>query len=131
VIEDETQQTVNEPGAEDAAPPDIPEEPDARDQRIRELEIQTNRLAAAAKFQLPADLHEFITAEDAPGALAQAEKLAARLKPKSDLPSAGGRNPIQNAGYPLGEAQYRDDQERFDAMRSRVPALNNRVLRSH
>lgn len=113
------------------------------ERRAKTLEVHSVRTAAAARHGLPDDLIEFITAEEEAGALAQAEKLASRMsrpkpedsgprselsgaKPASGLPQAGGRNPA-NGGE---QAARLGDQERFDAMRRAVPALNNRVLRS-
>ena len=98
------------------------------EERARMLEVRSIRASAAAQHGLPRDLHEFITAEDEAGALEQAEKLA-KLKAGSEtapaLPPAGGRNPA-NAG---DQAAKRDEQQRFDGLRARVPALNQRVLR--
>jgi len=95
------------------------------DLRARTLEIKGIRAAAAAAHALPESLREFITAEDEAGAFAQAQKLAAGLKPKPDLPPSGGRNPA-NGGE---QAALLDEKQRFDAMRRKVPALNSRVLR--
>ena len=93
------------------------------------------RSAAAAAHGLPAELHEFLTAEDETGALAQAEKLAASLSAGTDgkpdnrkppaLPPAGGRNPA-NGGE---QAARLEEQHRFETLRQKVPALNSRVLR--
>jgi hypothetical protein len=127
--------------------------------QVRELQIQVARLSAAAKHRLPADLVEFITAEDEAGAMSQAEKLAAigeapkgypapalregtgRLQEIGKAPSgypapgegqaltlppSGGRNPV-NGGE---QAARLDEERRFDALRGRVPALGNRILRS-
>ncbi len=93
--------------------------------RARGLEVQTIRTRAAARHSLPEELHEFITADDEAGALAQAEKLAARLKPSQGLPQSGGRNPA-NSGE---QARKQDEQERFSDLKGRVPQLNNRMLR--
>lgn len=97
---------------------------EAAEKRAKELEIQHVRTKAAARYALPDDLHEFITAEDEPGALAQAEKLAAKLKPATGLPGAGGRQPANasDAGAKANEA------ERFGEMQSRVPSLRGRVV---
>ncbi len=134
---------------ENAAKIAIPSEVDqlkaqlaASERRAKTLEIKGIRASAAATHGLAEDLHEFITAEDEAGALAQAEKLATRLigagqalgggqapvgaKNLSPLPPAGGRNPA-NGGE---QAARLDEKERFDAMRQKVPALNNRVLRN-
>ena len=94
------------------------------ERRIREMEVQNLRARAAAHHRLPEELYEFITAEDEEGAQAQAEKLAARLKPKVDLPPAGGRNPANG----VEGAERQGEQKRLDAMRGRVPALNGRIL---
>ncbi|HLJ53388.1 MAG TPA: hypothetical protein VKT77_00030 [Chthonomonadaceae bacterium] len=100
-------------------------------ERVRTLEIGQARLEAAAAHGLPADLHAFITAEDAEGAMEQAARLAAHVSPPAprdtgtELPPAGGRNPA-NGG---GEAARHDERTRFEALRDLVPSLNNRVLR--
>jgi hypothetical protein len=75
--------------------------------KARTLEVQAVRTKAALAHSLPEDLHEFLTAEDEAGALAQAEKLAARLKADAKpvpapLPPSGSRQPAhteQPAGF--------------------------------
>lgn len=98
---------------------------EAAEKRARELEVQAVRTKAANAHKLPGELWEFVTAEEEAGAMAQAEKLAAQVKPKTDLPSSGGRNPAHGGE----QAARRDEQERFDRLRRSVPALNNRVIR--
>ena len=101
---------------------------EAAEKRAKELEVQQTRTKAALKHGIPEDLHEFITGEDETTANAQAEKLAAKLKAGGSgaLAPSGGRNPA-NGGE---QAKAADEKERLDGLRARVPALNNRVLRS-
>jgi hypothetical protein len=96
------------------------------EKKAKTLEVQSVRTRAAAKFSIPEELQEFLTAEDEAGALAQAEKLAAKLKPAGDLPPSGNRNPAN----PTEGAQKAAEEEQFKALRSVIPALNFRTLRS-
>ncbi len=97
----------------------------ASEERARVLEIERMRFSAASAHGVPEGLREFITADDEAGALAQAKKLATGLRTQPDLPPAGGRNPA-NGGE---QAARLDEQQRFDVLRQKVPALNSRVLR--
>ncbi len=97
----------------------------AAEARARAVELAAVRSRAAAAHSLPAELHEFVTADDEAGALGQAAKLAASLKPAPGLPRSGGRAPA-NASAGAGKL---DDFQRLEALSRRVPSLNNRVLR--
>lgn len=66
-------------------------------QSLTQTTVQAKREAVIAKYQIPEDLHDFISASDPEGMEAQAEKLAqlARKAPKptpQDKSDAGGNN---------------------------------------
>jgi hypothetical protein len=97
----------------------------AADLKARALEVSAVRAAAARKHNVPDELVEFLTAEDEAGALAQAEKLAAKLVASSGLPAAGLRNPA-NGG---DQAARISEADRVTDLRRRVPGVGRHVVR--
>jgi hypothetical protein len=97
----------------------------AAEVKARALEVRDIRRNAGIKHNLPDELLEFLTAEDEAGALAQAEKLAAKLATSSGLPAAGLRNPA-NGG---DQAARISEAERVTDLRRRVPGVGRHVVR--
>lgn len=95
-------------------------------QAAKAREIEALKLRAATKHGLADDLMEFLTGEDEATIIAQAEKLAARLKANS-LPESGKRSP----GGGGAEAQQAAAEERIrEDLARRIPAVGRRVALS-
>lgn len=100
-----------------------PEEVEALQKQVHDLEVTHRRAEAARKHNVPEDLLDFLTAEDEAGLEAQATKLArgatppAAPKPTATPPS-GGLQPLGDPG--AGDLDGRAEYKRWKESQSRL-----------